>query len=967
MKLKKMFSSQIELEFSKHEQEENNPYIRKVFLLSIALYALFGLFDRYYYPDNWKVLLIIRFAIVIPLLILVIFLTYKKSAFKYQQHFVAISFFVGGAGIAYMLVLNPENIVYYGGLFMVYFTGYLLVKLRFLYATFLGLSILFFHIIIHSILNNDYSVTFLLGMVFYIGANLIGSLGAYQIELVNRIKFLKDREILDINKRLNDHYQDKVEQLKQLEQSNKENSGLIFKNKELARLAQSLEESEQRFKILHNASFGGVAVHDKGVILECNKGLSDITGFSIDELVGMNGLLLIAPDFRDFVMEKITTGYEKSYEANGIRKNGEIYPVKLEARILPYKDKQVRVVEFRDITELKKQENDNKRIQDALIASEEQHRLLTAQMHLGLALHEVILDQKGQPIDYRFISINDSYERLTGLKREKIIGKTVLEVIPDLEKYWIDTFCNVALTGNSIQYENFVQALGKYYYTSVYSPKKGQFAVILDDITEKKEKEQQLIQKENEKTRIISNRPGVSYKCKFNDSWTMLVMSEVCESLTGYTTSELLYDSVISFNDLIVPKYRQYLMKQWIKSRELGQPCNVEYELVKKDGSIIWICEQGVTFFESDQWFIEGFLMDITDRKLSEEKMLYASEHDFLTDLHNRRYYFDQFKHLNQPQFYPLGLMMLDVNGLKIINDAFGHHAGDEALIMIGNMLKEVFEEKDSISRIGGDEFTVLLPNTNAETLQSYKEKLVEIVKSKPIHKIELSLAVGYELITNNHENIDEIQKNAENHMYGHKSVVGASVRSKAINAILVTLTDKYDTEKRHSLEVSHLCKQIGIELKLKEDELKGLEQAGLFHDIGKISIPDRILNKPGKLTDEEFDIIKTHTQIGYQILRAADEYSDLAIHALHHHERWDGKGYPSNLKGEDIPLFCRIINVIDAYEAMTADRPYRKKLSKEYAVSEIIKCAGTQFDPKIAQLFVEKVLKEKWNSDENI
>lgn len=340
-------------------------------------------------------------------------------------------------------------------------------------------------------------------------------------------------------------------------------------------------------------------------------------------------------------------------------------------------------------------------------------------------------------------------------------------------------------------------------------------------------------------------------------------------------------------------------------------------------------------------------------------KLRYTASHDSLLKLYNRKYYFEQLKKLNQIKYYPLGIMMLDVNGLKIINDAFGHTVGDDALKMLGNTLKSIFEEKDIVSRIGGDEFTILLPNTSAQKLQGYKDHIKAIIKTLRIENIELSLAIGYELITNASQNIDDIQKQAENHMYRHKTTEGSSVRNRAINAILVTLTDKYETERRHSAEVSHLCKLIGIEMNLREDEIKELEQAGLFHDIGKISIPDSILNKPAKLTNEEFQIIKSHTEIGYQILRAADEYSDLAIHALHHHERWDGNGYPAGLKGADIPLFSRIICVVDAYEAMTADRPYREKLSQEYAISEIIKCSGSQFDPEIAQLFVEKVLKQ--------
>jgi diguanylate cyclase len=163
-----------------------------------------------------------------------------------------------------------------------------------------------------------------------------------------------------------------------------------------------------------------------------------------------------------------------------------------------------------------------------------------------------------------------------------------------------------------------------------------------------------------------------------------------------------------------------------------------------------------------------------------------------------------------------------------------------------------------------------------------------------------------------------------------------------------------------HSAHVSQLCKEIGTELGLSKEEVDVLELAGMYHDIGKISIPDAILNKPDKLTDEEYEIIKTHTQIGYQILRAADEYSGLAEYALSHHERWDGNGYPKGLKGKEIPLFSRIINVADSFEAMTADRPYHKGRSIEDAIIEIIRCSGTQFDPEIANIFMEKVLKHQ-------
>ena len=382
----------------------------------------------------------------------------------------------------------------------------------------------------------------------------------------------------------------------------------------------------------------------------------------------------------------------------------------------------------------------------------------------------------------------------------------------------------------------------------------------------------------------------------------------------------------------------------------------------KADGTQIYIEGDYICIYDSLGRFAGHFgnQQDITARIQKQREIEFVSSHDYLTELYNRRYYFEQLSQYDKPEYHPLGIMMFDVNGLKIVNDAFGHTVGDGALKTLGNILKDTFEQKDVVARIGGDEFAVLVPNTTSEKLQTYKEKIQEAAKKKKIQNVEMSLAIGYELKKNIAEDADEILKLAENHMYRHKTTEGTGVRSRAISAILQTLTEKYDLEKEHSQRVSGLCKLIGQELELKEDEIKGLEQSGLFHDIGKISIPDVILNKPGKLTAEEYEIIKTHTSVGYQILRAADEYSDLAIHALHHHERWDGKGYPSGLKGNDIPLFSRIIGIVDAYEAMTADRPYRQKLSEEYAISEIIRCSGTQFDPKIAKIFVDKILNAK-------
>lgn len=358
---------------------------------------------------------------------------------------------------------------------------------------------------------------------------------------------------------------------------------------------------------------------------------------------------------------------------------------------------------------------------------------------------------------------------------------------------------------------------------------------------------------------------------------------------------------------------------------------------------------------------VVGIARDITKQQLRYEEMVHISTHDFLTGLNNRRAYTRLLAKLDSEKNYPFGLIKMDLNGLKIYNDTFGHHIGDRALIETANILKKLCNKNEFPSRIGGDEFSIVLPYADEKDVLTFMSRLKKAYGKIQINNMDLSIAMGYYIKENDNFDVDELRKRAENDMYRHKISERKSVKNKAISAIFKTLTDKYAVEKKHSEEVVRLSRLLGEALNFTEDQLKELSIAALFHDIGKISIPDSILNKPGKLTNEEYKIMKTHAENGYEILKAADEYSNLAIYASSHHEKWDGSGYPRGIKGEEIPLLSRVISIADSYETMISDRPYRKGKTKAYAISELIKYAGTQFDPKIAKIFVEKVLKEKW------
>lgn len=190
--------------------------------------------------------------------------------------------------------------------------------------------------------------------------------------------------------------------------------------------------------------------------------------------------------------------------------------------------------------------------------------------------------------------------------------------------------------------------------------------------------------------------------------------------------------------------------------------------------------------------------------------------------------------------------------------------------------------------------------------------------------------------------------------MYKQKLYEFDSHRSEFIKSILKSLHEKNPYVEEHSQRVSIICEEIGKKLGLRLHEINLLRLISQLHDIGKITIDEAILNKPGKLTDEEWSIIKRHPEIGYRIISTSPEYQEIAYDILSHHERYDGKGYPQGLKGDEIPLRARIVAIADAYDAMTSNRPYRKALTKDEAIHEIMKASGTQFDPALVEIFLD-------------
>jgi diguanylate cyclase (GGDEF)-like protein len=342
------------------------------------------------------------------------------------------------------------------------------------------------------------------------------------------------------------------------------------------------------------------------------------------------------------------------------------------------------------------------------------------------------------------------------------------------------------------------------------------------------------------------------------------------------------------------------------------------------------------------------------------ERIEYLSYHDQLTGLFNRRYFEEELKRLDVQRNYPLCLIMADVNGLKLVNDSFGHITGDQLLVKVAEILKKACRSDEIISRIGGDEFVILIPKMGNSHAESLVERIIEISEKEKIGSIEMSISLGWELKYDDGENIQEIFNKAEDHMYKKKLFESPSIRGKTIGAIINTLYEKNKREELHSHRVSELCRRLAIALGFSDQEVEEIKTVGLFHDIGKIAINEGILNRPGKLTAEEFDEIKKHSEIGYRILNSVNDMNDMADFVLYHHERWDGRGYPRGLKGQAIPMQSRMISIADTYDAITSDRSYRRGSSDKEAILELRKHSGTQFDPDLVEPFIQDVLGYK-------
>lgn len=639
--------------------KEGLPQLRVIFLCLTLLYGAFGYLDYLIITEHFLEFSIIRFAIVIPLFLLFIFLSYKKIIFKIAQYLIALCLVAGGAGISYMLIMYPNNFSYYGGFFMVIFSGYFLLKLNSDLAMIGNIIILFSYIIGYIIVNKTLNYDTLMIIAFFTGANIIGALGILQLESMGRQRFMQEKEI-------------KIKNL-QLEER------VLTQHNELIQVKKAFESTSDAMAVFNPA----------GKLTNYNQAFSTIM----------------------------------------------------------------------DIIE-------------------------TSETELSQQLEDVLLSVLNDGISW------NGERTITASNGEK---KTIL------------------IQGDSV-YEN---------------------------------------------NKIIG--------------------------------------AVIIFKD-------------------------------------------------------------ITERKIAEEEIKYIGSHDHLTGLYNRYWYDSEIQNLDTKDNLPLSIIMADLNGLKMINDTYGHITGDYFLQKVSEIMTLICRESDLLARWGGDEFVIILPKTSYEQATLIAYQIAEESSQASFQGVPVSMALGVACKKFAEEDITSIMKLAEDKMYKQKLTESRSAKSSILNALNKALQVRSHETEEHTENMQQIGHKLGMRIGLSSEELSRLGLVLRLHDIGKINIPPEILSKNGALTAEEWEIIKKHTEIGYRITKATDEFSHVSQEILSHHEKWDGSGYPQNLKAEDIPYLARITNVVDSYEVMLNGRPYKKPMSNEEIVNEFRKCSGSQFDPDIVELFLEVI-----------
>ncbi len=589
---------------------------------------------------------------------------------------------------------------------------------------------------------------------------------------------------------------------------------------------------------------------------------------------------------------------------------------------------------------------------------EERYRLILSSIEEGY--YEV--DLAGN-----FLFSNDAFCHITGYTREALQGASYKSLFSDAKQAFKE-YNKVFRTGIAVK--NFSRDLIRqdgsklFAETSISlirdeSGKPVGFRGMVRDITARKSIERDIKYQKNLFEALFANSSDAIILADYRQG--IMNINHQFTRLFGYSLAEIKGKSP---DGILAGDIRQSEAKSMTHNVLLGQNIMLESVRYAKGGKAIEVSIKGVpVIIDGEVVGGYGIYTDISERKRYEEKLRFLSLHDQLTGLYNRAYFENELQRLSSSREYPISIISADLNGLKLINDTLGHGRGDDLLKVAAQALKESLRSSDILARVGGDEFVIILPSTDKAGGKSIARRIRTLAdKHNRNHpELPLSISLGVATTANVEKSLKEVLKDADDTMYRNKGRFGRTAgnrRNRVVKTMLTALAERDYIATGHADRMQSLCHKLGEAYGLSSQQLVSLSLLTQVHDLGYVGIPKHILFKKEPLTAKEWDIVRQHPERGYRIADFSLDLAGVASLILSHHEWWDGNGYPFGLKGEVIPLECRVFAIVDAFDAMTNERPYRLTKSPPAALAEIRKCAGTQFDPELVEKFMKIMAK---------
>lgn len=744
---------------------------------------------------------------------------------------------------------------------------------------------------------------------------------------------------------------------------------------QLVAMNRELTKSRKEYRdLIHTMGEGIITMSLEGEILFANPAAYRIFGVMSGELVGR--------DLRDFLEEREAhrvkvkreahiLGETDSYDVRIVRPDGErriihvtTSPNKSDGRITSL----FSVV--RDITKQRLAEEDLKESKEYIQSILE-------------VIPDIIIcyDKEGTYLDIFSSTENKLYKG-----REELLGRRIVDVLPEKEGIRLYNGVFKALETNSLQIVEYLLEVpdGRLWFEARIIPQgEGMALSLIRDITDERRAREQI---------IIQHTMGLEL-AKVNDLKSAFHIFLDAALAIAEMESGGMYLVEEDTGRLVLIHHKGFRTKDYIESTSWFEPDSLLALTLMKGEPIYSLCkqkvfhpatmrEEGLTFLgilpiknngeviaflkvashtletisPSVRTALESIAAQIGSiiaRIQAEERVRYISFHDSLTGLYNRGFLEEEMKRLDTNRQLPISIIFGDLNGLKLINDTYGHDMGDRLLEKTGEILKRTCREEDIISRWGGDEFVVFLPRTCGRDTERICRRIREEASRESVRDIPVQISLGFST-KEGEESMQSVLQDAEDRMYSEKMLQGRSTRGVILSTLFKSLEEKSKETSAHIGRLQEMGERIGEIIGLPSSEIERLSLLLTLHDIGKITIPERILNKRAPLNQEEWRMMKNHPQTGHRIAMAMEKYAPVASDILSHHEHWDGSGYPQGLKEEEIPLLSRICSVVDAYDVMTHHTPYGERKTHKEALEELERCAGTQFDPTIVKIFKE-------------